>query len=430
MRRSKRWITSLLVAVLSLTLVACGTAPDKSAPAPGGQAATEKKAEPKPVTINVLTQSIEPKPVLEEFKKAYPHITVKWEQIDTKTVRDVIKTRLAAGGEGLDIIAPQTNDYAPLAEQGTWVDLSGEADLLAHVDPAAIEDMGKVNGKVYGIPFTRQAYVVWYNKDIFKQYNLSEPKNWDEFLAVAETLKSNGVPPLVLAGKVDWLVSVFSGLPYSGLLTQDPNWITKVSNGEAKWTDEASVTALRNLKTLVDKGYLLEGALGTGEDQAYQAFYQEKAAMVVNGIWAIDRVVQNTPKFEVGVFAPAGNAKGTEPKVAFIYGNIYAVTTHSKNQEAALTFLKFLAKPENAKPFMNEIKQFTNVKGVSADFHPATRAIESVFNLQRSEMMHAKTSPSVRSILGKTLQKLIAGEATPEQVAQELQAAQNRDVKK
>jgi len=251
------------------------------------------------------------------------------------------------------------------------------------------------------------------------------PRNWKEFLAVSDTLKSSGIAPLVLAGKDEWLVSVFSGLPYSGVFNEEPNWITKLDRGEAKWTDKASIDALYKFKTLVDKGYLLEGSLGTGEDQAYQDWLTGKAAMIVNGTWAVDRVALHTPSFEYGVFAPPGNDSGT-PKVAFIYGNIYAVTTHSKHPNEALTFLRFLTKPENTQIFMDEIKQFTNVLGVSADFHPAARVIEPIWNIDRTQMLHSQAAPAVRSVQGKALQKLIAGDVTPEEVARELQSVQEQ----
>jgi hypothetical protein len=116
--------------------------------------------------------------------------------------------------------------------------------FLGNYDPVAIE-VGTVDGKVFGVPLTQQAYLVWYNKDVFTANNIGEPKNWEEFLAAYETLKQAGIAPIVVPGKEEWVVNVFAGLAYSDLFSKEPKWLTKVANGEVKWTDEGSVHARR-----------------------------------------------------------------------------------------------------------------------------------------------------------------------------------------
>jgi raffinose/stachyose/melibiose transport system substrate-binding protein len=440
MSNCKRVSLLILVFLLSFALAACGTGTNNAGDAQGQQNEPKeqtqpkdqpkepaKTEEPKKATISVFTQSIEPKELLQKFNKEYPHITVKWEQVDSKNISQVLKTRIAAGGENLDVVTPQRSDYLPLIEAGAFLDISDQP-FLKQYDDAAIES-GKVNGKVYGIPLTQQAYLVWYNKDVFAKHGLKVPTNWEEFLAVSETLKKNGIAPIALAGKDEWVVNVFAGLAYSGLFSQEPNWLAKAAKGEVKWTDKGSVDALNKIKTLVDKGYILEGALGTGYDQAYQAFYQGKAAMTVNGAWSIDLIINTPPSFEVGAFVPPGNDKGQPLKVAFIPGNVISIASASKNKEASQTFLNFLSQPENASLFATTIKQFSSAKGASADFHPATKIVQPIFNSEKTQMFHAEVSAQAKSVVGKELQKLIAGESTPAQVAEEVQKAQQKDIK-
>lgn len=440
MRNYKKISLLIMVFLLTLALVACGA--DKNNDGDAGQQNSQKeqnnqpqkdkkeptkKEEVKEATISVFTQSIEPEELLQKFSKEYPHITVEWEQVDSKNISQVLKTRIAAGGENLDIITPQRSDYLPLIEAGAFLDISDQP-FLKQYDEAAIES-GKVNGKVYGIPLTQQAYLVWYNKDVFAEHGLKAPTNWEEFLAVSETLKENGVAPIALAGKDEWVVNVFAGLAYSGLFSQEPNWLAKAAKGEVKWTDQGSLDALNKIKTLVDKGYILEGALGTGYDQAYQAFYQGKAAMTVNGAWSIDLIINTPPSFEVGSFVPPGNDPDQPLKVAFIPGNVISIASASENIEASQTFLDFLSQPENASLFATTIKQFSSAKGASADFDPATKIVQPIFNNEKTQMFHAEVSTQAKSVVGKELQKLIAGESTPQQVAEEIQKAQEKDIK-
>src|SRR5207249_2119753 len=68
------------------------------------------------------------------------------------------------------------------------------------------------DGKLYGVPFATQSLVIYYNKKIFAQNNLSAPKTWDEFLTVLRTLRDHGVLPLANGGKEGWTLEVMSGV--------------------------------------------------------------------------------------------------------------------------------------------------------------------------------------------------------------------------
>ena len=46
-----------------------------------------------------------------------------------------------------------------------------------------------INGNVIGLPEAVFNEFVFYNKDIFKEYNLEIPKTWDEFIKVCSNNK-------------------------------------------------------------------------------------------------------------------------------------------------------------------------------------------------------------------------------------------------
>lgn len=429
MKRSKLAAPSVLL-MLSLAMSACGGGTTNGNSNEGGKstsAVTGTPAAAKTATINVLTQSFEPKELLEKFSKEHPEITVKWEQVSADSLSQTIRTRIASGGDNLDLITPVKADFEPLAKSDAFVDLKGEKYLSSY-DSNAI-DSGTINGKVVGIPLTQQVYVVWYNKDLFTKHGVTEPKNWDEFLAVSETLKSKGVPPIVLAGKEEGNMTVFAGLVYSGLLSKDTSWMKKVATGKAKWTDPESVDALNKMRLLAEKGYFLDGALGTGDDQSYQAFYQGKAAMLESGAWSIDKIAANTPSFNVGAFIPPANKVGEPLKAAFVPGNTISISSKSKNIEAAKTFLSFISVQENASIWSKSARTFSTVQGTSADFHPAAELLKPIFAAEKSEMIHATVTLTVKSTIGKVFQKLAAKEITAEAAAKELQTAQDKDIK-
>src|SRR5579883_1684172 len=67
--------------------------------------------------------------------------------------------------------------------------------------------------KIYGVPTSGvQPILFFYNKDMFKQYNLNVPQTWTEFLSVVNTLKQKNVIPLALAGGSKWPYLMYAEL--------------------------------------------------------------------------------------------------------------------------------------------------------------------------------------------------------------------------
>lgn len=197
--------------------------------------------------ITFVTQLPEYSGVVEKFESDYPNIKLNWEQQSGDNVDTIQKTRLAAGAEGIDILTPSKANYPVMAEAGQLLDITGD-ELLDNYGESVV-DSAEVDGSVYGIPMTRQTYLVWYNKDMFDECGVSEPTTMDEFMEVCEKLKSNDITPIVTYGKGSGMVAP-TAIFFNSLLSEDTDWINKVNSGEAKWTDEAPVAALTFLRWL------------------------------------------------------------------------------------------------------------------------------------------------------------------------------------
>ena len=133
-------------------------------------------------------------------------------------MREVIHTLMLAGE------APDSFQSYPFGLVPYW-----EADMLEPIDevwteevkaavPDVVEDMCKMpDGHYYAVPAgIQQAGVVFYNTPIFEEYGLSKPTNWDEFWAICDTLKAEGVDAIALGDKNAWpLTYVFRALTAS-----------------------------------------------------------------------------------------------------------------------------------------------------------------------------------------------------------------------
>ncbi len=61
--------------------------------------------------------------------------------------------------------------------------------------------MVSVGEKVYGVPVDRSIAGVFYNKDMFDEWQLKPPTTLSEFNEIIRTLKNRGIVPFVRAYK-------------------------------------------------------------------------------------------------------------------------------------------------------------------------------------------------------------------------------------
>lgn len=199
---------SLLLALVMLCslLVACGNG--KTTEQPAASAAGETKAEEKPAgdaaaqktTITVLRPGDQDKvasfmePAVEAFEKENPDIHVEimyeswpgWIQtyptyFEADTQPDVIfwwdnKLHDSSANSHLVNLAPYLSDeLTKKIPEGVW----------------NLVDPGDMDG-LYYIPSSVDTFVLYYNKDVFKEAGLdpdAPPTNWDELLNAAKTIK-------------------------------------------------------------------------------------------------------------------------------------------------------------------------------------------------------------------------------------------------
>lgn len=78
-------------------------------------------------------------------------------------------------------------DLTPYIENET-LKFDNYDDILPSLREAA-----KIDGKIYGMPFNKSTEVIWYNKTLFDELNLTPPTNYDELVKVAKEIKDKKV---------------------------------------------------------------------------------------------------------------------------------------------------------------------------------------------------------------------------------------------
>jgi raffinose/stachyose/melibiose transport system substrate-binding protein len=204
------------------------------------------------------------------------------------------------------------------------------------------------NGKFYGIPNAgMQTEVVFYNKQIFEQYKLSEPASWSDFLNIIQVLKKNNIIPLALAGGSQWPYLMYA--EYLVDRAGGPSVFEAVFNNQPNaWSDPAFITANQTIQNLVKMGAFGTSYASTNADSNQDAalLYTGKAGMMLQGNWNFSVIQTNSPDFitsgKLGWF-PFPALEGGKGDIKDVYGNpcnFYSVSSTSKSTKNAVDFLK------------------------------------------------------------------------------------------
>ena len=164
-------------------------------------------------------------------------------------------------------------------------DLFNASEIKDKLMDAAVSQ-ATYNDHVYAVPYQNVSHAgVFYNKEMFEKYGLSEPKTLADLENICKTLKDNGITPFALANGSKWTGSMYFmslAARYGGL---EP--FQKAVAGEGKFTDDCFIKAGEKIQEWVNAGYFPEGVNSLSEDdgQAKQLMYQESAGMLLCGSW-------------------------------------------------------------------------------------------------------------------------------------------------
>jgi raffinose/stachyose/melibiose transport system substrate-binding protein len=285
-----------------------------------------------------------------EFKTANPGVEIVTESYQDQPYQQKIKI-YATAKQLPDVFKYWSfrSMLKPLVD-GKFVQSLNMADFqkLGYM-PGSLES-NVYGGKLYGIPVSADFWVIYYNKQLFKQAGIDKvPATLEELKALAPIFKAKGIIPMVTDGKDAWPLSItFDQLVFR--ISGDPTLPQKALDRKIKFTDPVFVQAAKELQDLAAKSGLFQDDLMVSDYGASRnLFGQGKAAMYLMGSWELglgadasfsDDFRANVDAFKFPVLK---NGKGKADDLFAWFGGNYVVSAASKNKDLSLKYLKFYA---------------------------------------------------------------------------------------
>jgi raffinose/stachyose/melibiose transport system substrate-binding protein len=357
------------------------------------------------------------------FMKKYPNITVKFDPIKNTEYAAQLQTALETKSDRYDVLGLFPFSWVETyAKNGYTQPLDGLVKNLSNL-PKAVLAKYSSGGSVMAVPVAAVVHGIYYNKDIFAKYNLTEPKTWAEFITLCDTLKQKG-ENVIAQGAVDKWTLGEGGFS---------NWGANFYGGEAsrqalmagtvKFTDARFVKTFAVLQSLMK--YFVSGYQSIDYVSMQQMFKTGQAAMMIcGGSWEIGGFKAAGVNF--GWFAPPVQNAGDKVQLCFLSDLGYGLSKYSKNTEAAATYLNWVSSPDFAQLFMTNIPGFYSYMPGNFTLEPAAtsilKAVQGSVLVER--LMAEKMSdqaPAGTDLLNDACVKVVLGEFTPEQAADYVQ---------
>ncbi|SIR26802.1 carbohydrate ABC transporter substrate-binding protein, CUT1 family [Domibacillus enclensis] len=365
------------------------------------------------------------KDIITEFEAANQGVKVETEILSNEQYKEKLKV-LSASNELPDVgmtwaagfMDPYVkgNMFAPLddlIEPDSFV--SGTTEAYA------------VDETTYGLPLELNIAPVFYNKQIFEEYNLDVPETYEEFQAIVKTLSENGVTPITLGNKDRWTGSMW--YMYLADRIGGPQVITDAINREGTFEDPALVQAAEEIQSLVDMDAFVKGFNGLSNDEAKGPFMNNQAAMYLMGSWELPNYTTNEDvpqefRDSIGFFKfPAVNGgKGDINSFVGGPGVGLFVSENSEVKEEAKEFVKFFVEKWGERSVTGAgVIPATKVDTASIELPQMYIDVLNELNAASNITLYAdvQMSAAVAQEHLNLIQSLFGKEISPEQFAKE-----------
>jgi N-acetylglucosamine transport system substrate-binding protein len=295
------------------------------------------------------------------------------------------------GGNPPDVLnnsSPETIPVGPVVAGGQLVDLTQLLEAPSYDDPkvkvkdtlvAGVVEEGTFSGKMYTLNYAYSIYGHWYDEALFEKKGYKLPKNWEEFSALAEQAKKDGIAAYTFQGIHPWYIH--------NVITE---WIYKVGGKEVirsidnlepnAWKNDAVKVVAERIAEMASKGWIQAGAVGLDHTTTQQAVLDGKALFIWCGSWLEGEMAKTLPPgVKLAVTPPWDLTSSDKAKYGTVHaapGEGFVIPTKGKNVEGGLEYLRAMLGKEQARKFAELTKSLPVVKG-AADGLTTSNALTS-----------------------------------------------------
>lgn len=387
MKKDFTKIFALLLAVMMLVGCFAGCAKQEAAPEaekPAAEAAApeapkeevkeeakeEAPAEPKVENVVLKVAGYEDghgtdylKALCEGFEKMFPNVTV--ELTTNPKIDDIIRPQMVSG-ESPDVFFSGNlvgELVSALLNEDQLLDMTALFDEPGYDDPATLREQiaggilessmcdPRHDGTILAAPVAITTRGMIYNQTLFEEHGWEVPETWDEFFALGDKAKEEGIALFGYPGTVPSYMDTLVWPALASVVGAD-QVLAMSQFTEGILTTPEATKVFENIGRIGAEGYLMEGCLGMNHTQAQSEFLMNKCLFYPCGDWLPSEMADapHAEGFKYACAAAPVLEKG-QPGYTRTNPSVVVIPKMSKNPETALAFIKYLYTDEAVKAF-------------------------------------------------------------------------------
>ncbi len=363
--------------------------------------------------------------IMNDFEAANPGIKVTLVSGPYSTTHDQIVAG-AASGTLSDVVGLDGAWVNGLAKQGAITSLDPLMDATKY-DRSQIADIIKVDGKSYMFPLASFVYPVFINLDLAKAAGVDKPPSTrNEF---ADAAKKMTHPD---KNQYGWVLPLSLQTP-NGIQNDVMSWVwasggSMLKGGKPDLENAGVVGALEFVKSLNDAGVISPGIDATKEQDKVEQFVNGRVGMMVDSLAHINLIRKRNPDLHFDISAlPA--VEGYTGKRGLPYASWgIGISDNSKHKDEAWKLVSYLMSPEVNGKLVSLANAFPGNVNAKPDFSKSDPLFEEAFKIFQAgklanEFVGLPVAEQLMREMDIEVQKMLAGQETPPQVAANTQKA-------
>ena len=348
--------------------------------------------------------------VAREYERLHPQVRIQFRAMGGADLveGEYIRTQIM-GGIAPDIVVMNAEAVYADIDKGWWIPLNDFFDQPnpysapgeqgsdqwwnAFASPALTKARSAPDGRLYSLVFDLVETGIFYNRTLFRKYNLEVPRTWSEFLAVQKAFRQRGYVPFSASIQqgIDWAQDYLFDQMYFPIMDE----LDRVKGTPEEEESMQGYLGAKELAWAILQGHIAFDSpryremwrlmkewrhywprdINQMNDQARMFLLQQSPMVWQASIFVRRLIYDDLVDFEWGVFylpsvtsacSPMG--EGVDPSVVGGAGIQYSVTVDAErrgNLEQVIDFLAFLSQPETGGMVVNEAGMYIpNFAGV------------------------------------------------------------------
>ena len=278
-------------------------------------------------------------------------------------------------GQGPDVLNIGNTWAASLQATGAFMPFDDKAlTAIGGQDKfvqTAFATGGAVGRPVTSVPLYGLVYGLYYNKKMFADAGLQPPTTWQELQAAAKKLTD---PAKKQYGMVLEGASYTESVHFAFIFGRQNGGQPFDSSGKPSFTSPGMVNGVKQYVDLMGKDKVVNPSNVQYKNgpEAPGDFAKGKAAMLMSQMNADNTLQADGMKSSeygvVAIPAPSPLPAGAKDVASFVAGINLSIFKNTKNQDAALKFVKFMTSPEEQAILDKPFTALPVVKGGTVNF--------------------------------------------------------------